>query len=119
MADRDRSVDLDGKQVGLIGNRSSAIQVLPVIQPKVAKLITFVRCPTWVYLTHRFEPHVYTEEERECFWMDLAAHLVYWKNQEDVMNDLFLMFFTGSAQQQTLFTHLVQAMNDKLGGWND
>jgi cation diffusion facilitator CzcD-associated flavoprotein CzcO len=31
----DRSVDLDGKKVALIGVGSSAVQVLPVIQPRV------------------------------------------------------------------------------------
>ncbi|KAG5725051.1 putative sterigmatocystin biosynthesis monooxygenase stcW [Termitomyces sp. T112] len=115
-ADWDRSVNLEGKRVGLIGNGSSGIQVLPAIQPKVAKLTTFVRRPTWVFPTQGFEQHVYSEKERELFRTDPAAHLAYRKRQENATNNIFSMFLVDSDQQKTLFAQLVQAMNDKLGG---
>jgi cation diffusion facilitator CzcD-associated flavoprotein CzcO len=47
-ANYDETVDLTGKHVGLIGNGSSGIQVLPAIQPIVSKVTTFIREPTWV-----------------------------------------------------------------------
>ncbi|KAG6877424.1 hypothetical protein C0993_007592 [Termitomyces sp. T159_Od127] len=115
-ADWDRSVNLEGKRVGLIGNGSSGIQVLPAIQPKVAKLITFVRRPTWVFPTQGFEQHVYSEEELELFRTDPAAHLAYRKKQETATNNIFPMFIAHSAQQQAMHAQLVGAMNDKLAG---
>lgn len=47
-ANWDDNVQLEGKHVGLIGNGSSGIQVLPTIQPKVSHITTFIREPTWV-----------------------------------------------------------------------
>ncbi|KAG6878270.1 hypothetical protein C0992_008328 [Termitomyces sp. T32_za158] len=115
-ADYDRSISLEGKRVGLIGNGSSGIQVLPAIQPKVAKLITFIRRPTWVFPTQGFEQHVYDKEELELFRTDHAAHLAYRKKQEERTNGIFPMFMANSAQQQDIFAQLVQTMNDKLTG---
>jgi cation diffusion facilitator CzcD-associated flavoprotein CzcO len=40
--------DLTGKRVAVIGSGASAIQFLPAIQPKVKKLISFQRTPSWV-----------------------------------------------------------------------
>lgn len=41
-------LELEGKTVGLIGNGSSGIQILPAIKDKVGKLVTFIREATWV-----------------------------------------------------------------------
>ena len=41
-------VDLTGKRVAVIGSGASAIQFVPKIQPKVAKLVLFQRTPQWV-----------------------------------------------------------------------
>ncbi|MEZ0066272.1 cation diffusion facilitator CzcD-associated flavoprotein CzcO [Streptacidiphilus sp. MAP12-20] len=40
--------DLTGKRVAVIGTGASAIQIVPVIQPKVGKLVLFQRTPPWV-----------------------------------------------------------------------
>ncbi|UPK92003.1 hypothetical protein LCI18_002938 [Fusarium solani-melongenae] len=45
----DESVDLRNKRVGVIGNGSSAIQIVPAIQPlEGIKVWNFARSPTWV-----------------------------------------------------------------------
>ncbi|KAH6985392.1 hypothetical protein EDB80DRAFT_821927 [Ilyonectria destructans] len=45
----DESYDLRNKRVGVIGNGSSAIQIVPAIQPlEGLKLWTFARSPTWI-----------------------------------------------------------------------
>ncbi len=44
----DHAADLTGKDVAVIGNGASAIQFVPEIQPKVAKLYTFQRTPAWI-----------------------------------------------------------------------
>lgn len=47
-AEWDHSDDLSGKRVALIGAGATAVQVVPEIQPKVAKLHLFQRTPPWV-----------------------------------------------------------------------
>jgi cation diffusion facilitator CzcD-associated flavoprotein CzcO len=47
-AEWDHSDDLTGKRVALLGSGASAVQVVPEIQPKVAKLHLFQRTPPWV-----------------------------------------------------------------------
>jgi len=44
----DGTAALDGKRVAIIGTGASAIQVIPAIQPRVAKLVVLQRTPAWV-----------------------------------------------------------------------
>ncbi|MEG3627234.1 flavin-containing monooxygenase [Streptomyces poriticola] len=44
----DHDHDLTGKRVAVIGTGASAIQIVPSIQPKVARLTLFQRTPAWV-----------------------------------------------------------------------
>ncbi|HEY8679837.1 MAG TPA: NAD(P)/FAD-dependent oxidoreductase [Candidatus Dormibacteraeota bacterium] len=48
----DHEVDLSGKRVAVIGTGASAIQLVPHLQPEVARLHLFQRTPPWV-LPHR------------------------------------------------------------------
>lgn len=47
-ADYDASYDIDGKEVAVIGGGSSAIQVVPNIQPKVKKIDHYMRSKMWI-----------------------------------------------------------------------
>lgn len=58
----DHTYDLNGKKVAVIGTGASAIQIVPAIQPKVAKLSLFQRTPPWI-LPRR--DRAITESERE------------------------------------------------------
>lgn len=40
--------DWQNKRVGVIGVGSSAIQIVPALQPRVAKIVNFVRGKTWI-----------------------------------------------------------------------
>ncbi|MGF1430674.1 flavin-containing monooxygenase [Kitasatospora sp. LaBMicrA B282] len=44
----DHELDLTGKRVAVIGTGASAVQIVPSIQPKVARLALFQRTPGWV-----------------------------------------------------------------------
>ncbi len=44
----DHGFDFAGKRVAVVGTGASAIQIVPQIQPKVAKLVLFQRTPAWV-----------------------------------------------------------------------
>ncbi|HEV2034167.1 MAG TPA: NAD(P)/FAD-dependent oxidoreductase [Candidatus Dormibacteraeota bacterium] len=48
----DHDIDLTGKRVAVVGTGASAIQLVPRIQPQVARLYLFQRTPPWV-LPHR------------------------------------------------------------------
>ncbi|MFD8614495.1 flavin-containing monooxygenase [Streptomyces sp. NPDC059631] len=44
----DHGYDLAGKRVAMVGTGASAIQIVPSIQPEVARLTLFQRTPPWV-----------------------------------------------------------------------
>src|SRR6202000_2331377 len=44
----DHGYDLTGKRVAVIGTGASAVQFIPEIAPKVARLHVFQRTPSWV-----------------------------------------------------------------------
>jgi cation diffusion facilitator CzcD-associated flavoprotein CzcO len=48
----DHDYDLTGRRVAVIGTGASAIQFVPEIQPKVAKLHLFQRTPPWIIPRH-------------------------------------------------------------------
>lgn len=44
----DDGVVLDGKKVAVVGGGSSAVQIIPSIQPQVQRLYAFLRSPVWI-----------------------------------------------------------------------
>ncbi|HEX2191311.1 MAG TPA: NAD(P)/FAD-dependent oxidoreductase, partial [Longimicrobiaceae bacterium] len=44
----DHGFDLDGKRVAVVGTGASAVQFVPEIQPRVARLHVFQRTPPWI-----------------------------------------------------------------------
>lgn len=44
----DTKYDLTDKTVAVVGGGSSAVQIIPAIQPKVKKLVPFLRSPVWI-----------------------------------------------------------------------
>jgi len=76
-----KDVSLDGKRVGVIGTGASAVQVVPSIVDKVAKLSVFQRTPGWV-LPKR--DRAFSAEERQRFakrpWLQTwMRRLLYWQ----------------------------------------
>jgi len=74
-ADWQDEYSLDGKTVALVGNGSSAIQILPQLVPIVKHVTNFARASTWITERHTATGyddanHVYTEEERDRFRKD-------------------------------------------------
>lgn len=86
----DTSYEWAGKKIAVIGNGSSGIQVVPALQPKAAKLINYIRNPTWVSVNlcpditkdgmgTNFE---YTNEEKGLYRNDPQKYLEYRKRIE-------------------------------------
>ena len=102
-AEWDHDYDLSGKTVASIGNGCSAIQYVPKIAPKVAKLYVFQRTPTWIM--PRFD-RAYTAVERWAFkhlpgWKRLYRYYVYWRNE---------YYGLGIIGKHPFFTNLLQKL---------
>ncbi|PGH26446.1 hypothetical protein AJ80_01944 [Polytolypa hystricis UAMH7299] len=113
-ANWDENVQLEGKHVGLIGNGSSGIQVLPTIQPHVRQVTTFIREPTWVTPVQGLEQHVYSPEERRDFAEKPGALLKYRKEVESGMNSQFAIFLKGTQTNNDTHDYMMGKMKEKL-----
>ncbi|KAF2801811.1 FAD/NAD(P)-binding domain-containing protein [Mytilinidion resinicola] len=112
----DESIDLAGKTVGLIGNGSSGIQILPAIYPKVKSVTTFLRSPTWVAPIQGLDQHVYTKEELDDFANRPGHLLKQRKDIESTVNSIYPMFLNGSKMQETTKKRVGFQMRTRLAG---
>ncbi|KAF9888468.1 hypothetical protein FE257_008575 [Aspergillus nanangensis] len=113
-ANWDESINLEGKHVGLIGNGSSGIQVLPAIQPYVKKVTTFIREPTWVSPVPGLEQHVFTAEEKQTFANNPSHLNEYRKEIESGMNGQFSTFMRATQIQKDTKEYMTGQMKEKL-----
>lgn len=113
-ANWDDNVNLAGRHVGLIGNGSSGIQVLPTIQPKVDKVTTFIREPTWVSPVQGLEQHVFSDQERFEFATKPGVLLEYRRNVERSLNGLFGIFLKGTTTNNETEAYMKSQMQEKL-----
>ncbi|KAJ0413944.1 hypothetical protein BJY00DRAFT_305957 [Aspergillus carlsbadensis] len=113
-ADWDDGIVLEGRHVGLIGNGSSAIQVLPAILPQVRKVTIFIREPTWVSPVKGLEQHTFTAEEKRAF-AENSAHLTeYRQGIESGMNGQWAIFLQHTEGQRSTREYMTQQMKEKL-----
>jgi cyclohexanone monooxygenase len=110
----DPNLDLKGMTVGLIGNGSSGIQILPAIKDQVKTLITFIREPTWVSPPVGQGFKEYTTEDKARFAADPKYHLETRREIEANMNDKFGVFHTGSTEQIQTKAYMLSQMKAKL-----
>lgn len=88
-ADYDEKVSLEGKNVLLIGAGSSAIQILPAIQPVVNKVKIFIRSPTWVLPDISSEAGEYSQEQLTQFINHPEKVQSLRQENERTMNSIF------------------------------
>jgi cation diffusion facilitator CzcD-associated flavoprotein CzcO len=85
---RDNDYNWEGQKVAVIGNGSTGIQIVAAMQPKVSKLTTYVRGPTWISVNFCAEKakngknFAYSEEEKKTFRDDPKAHFQLRKELE-------------------------------------
>ncbi|KFZ00448.1 hypothetical protein V498_00072 [Pseudogymnoascus sp. VKM F-4517 (FW-2822)] len=113
-ANWDDTVSLDGKHVGLIGNGSSGIQVLPAIREKVSHVTTFIREPTWVSPVQGLEGHVYSPEELHDFATKPGTLTEYRKNIERGLNGQFGIFLKGAQPNVDTRKYMLEQMKEKI-----
>lgn len=110
----DPRLSLEGKHVGLIGNGSSGIQILPAIKNQVSHLTTFIREPTWVSPPIGQEYKVYTRDDHVKFATEPESHLKVRQEIEGTMNSMFRLFWADSDIQNMSKTHMLDSMRSKL-----
>jgi cation diffusion facilitator CzcD-associated flavoprotein CzcO len=113
-ANWDSTVNLSGKHVGLIGNGSSGIQVLPAIQPEVSKVTTFIREPTYVSPVQGLEQRTFTAQDISDFENKPGVLLKYRKEIETGLNGQFSLFLRNTKTQNDTRAYMVQQMKLKL-----
>lgn len=99
-ADYDTSISLEGKDVLLIGAGSSAVQILPAIQPIVKSVTIFIRSPTWLLPDISTEAGQFTAEEIERFLREPETVLALRQENERTMNSIFSMYLRDSILQK-------------------
>lgn len=87
---------------------------MPAIVPKVSKVTTFIREPTWVSPVAGLEQHVYTPEEREAFVKRPGFLTEYRRGIESGMNSQFPVFLRNSEGQKQTRAYMAEQMKDKL-----
>lgn len=93
---------------------SSGIQVLPTIQPKVKKVTTFIREPTWVSPVQGLEQHVFTDHEKVEFSSKPGVLTDYRKFVERGLNGQFGIFLKDSQTNNTTHAYMKSQMISKL-----
>ncbi|KAK7222547.1 hypothetical protein V2G26_010550 [Clonostachys chloroleuca] len=109
----DPSFDFKGKRVAVIGNGASGLQVVPNLQPHVARLDHYARNKTWIAGAYtgdnerKLEAQPIPLDLRDSFKDDADKYLAYRKGEEDQYWRRFDALFRNSdtnskAKQQYL-----------------
>ena len=85
----DNTLSLKGKIVGLIGNGSSAVQMLPLLKGVAKEVITFFRSPNWILPSVGAEQRRYTKEEVQRFAEDPESLTALRRRTEASLNSYF------------------------------
>jgi cation diffusion facilitator CzcD-associated flavoprotein CzcO len=108
----DHDHDLSGERVAVIGTGASAIQFVPEIQPKVAKLHVFQRTAPWV-IPHRNRPM--KRFERALYRLFPPAQLamragIYWARESFVLQ--FRHHAIGKLLERIPMMHMHKQIKD-------
>ncbi|KAL5050819.1 hypothetical protein BDW71DRAFT_203538 [Aspergillus fruticulosus] len=116
----DETLDWTNKRVAIIGNGSSAIQILPQMQRTASKLVTYIRSATWIAANFaaEFTPggknFRYTEEQKRKFRENPAELFRLRKTVEHGFNKQFLTFLRDSADQEAAYKGFKETMQKRL-----
>lgn len=117
--------DFRGKHVAVIGNGSSAIQIVPQLVEDVAHLTNFVRRPTYITpglgsaIIDGQAQHIYSEEEKRKFREEPGALHEYRKKIQAGSNRSFDMFVKDSTAQKVGRQQTADMMKARLNNDDD
>ncbi|KAF2208808.1 hypothetical protein CERZMDRAFT_48524 [Cercospora zeae-maydis SCOH1-5] len=120
-ADWNTTFDPTGKRIGVIGNGSSAIQIIPQLVEKADHLSNFIRNST--YITPGLGSgaiggkvqYFFSEEEKRNFRENPEALKQYRKKIQAASNRAFDMFVKDSEAQRAARKATAAQMKEKLG----
>jgi cation diffusion facilitator CzcD-associated flavoprotein CzcO len=109
----DYNIDLHGKNVGVVGTGASAIQFVPQIAPKVAKLYLFQRTPPWIVPRIDFAFSEKAKRRFRRFWLARWGfrQYIFWRQEFRVLGFLGNQFVRGKATQIAT-RHLFRQVQD-------
>jgi cation diffusion facilitator CzcD-associated flavoprotein CzcO len=117
----DSTYDLTGKTVAVIGGGSSAVQIIPSIQPQVSKLVAFLRSPVWV-TTGFGAKHAgpggtnfeYSTEQIKHFNENPEEYVKYCRDIEGELNKRFNLMHLNSNDQKNSRELIAGMMKTKI-----
>ncbi|RBR16972.1 hypothetical protein FVER53590_05733 [Fusarium verticillioides] len=116
----DTSLDWSGKRVAIIGNGSSAVQVLPQMQPTTAKIVNYARSPLWISsaFASEFTPEgknfTYTDQEIQAFKDDEGMLFKLRHSIEHSFNKFFKVSLKDIPEQKQAFQFFKAKMEEAL-----
>lgn len=116
----DETLDWTNKRVAIIGNGSSAIQILPQMQSSAAHITTYVRSATWIAANFaaEFTPDgnnfTYSEKQKKGFREDPEVLFRLRKTVEHGFNKQFLTFLRDSPEQGAAYQGFKETMEKRL-----
>lgn len=118
----DDTYDLTGKRVAVIGGGSSAVQIIPSVQPKVGKLTAFLRSPVWIttgfgakYAGPGGTNFAYTEEQIKDFNEKPEEYTKYCRGVEGELNKRFTLMHMKAKDQKNSRELIASIMSEQLG----
>ncbi|KAF2971586.1 hypothetical protein GQX73_g1922 [Xylaria multiplex] len=99
-ADYDTSINLSDRNVVIVGAGSSAVQILPAIQPIVKSVTIFIRSPSWVLPDISTEAGQISTKQMEEFIREPEVLLRLRQENERTMNSIFSLYIKDSKLQQ-------------------
>ncbi|KIW19410.1 hypothetical protein PV08_03705 [Exophiala spinifera] len=116
----DQLYDWTNKKVAVIGNGSSAIQLVPHLQKTAKQVVNYVRSPTWIaanFLEEYSEGgvQVYSEERKKQFREDPSSLFELRKKMEHGFNGLFRAMLMGTSEQKAMAKTYRDIMESRLG----
>lgn len=117
----DADYDLTNKRVAVIGGGSSAVQLIPSIQPKVKKLTAFLRSPAWIttgfgakYAAKDGTNFEYSKEQRKEFQESPGSYAKYCRDVEGELNKRFSLMHTQDKDQLDARSSTTDMMTEQL-----
>jgi cation diffusion facilitator CzcD-associated flavoprotein CzcO len=117
-----RDANVVGKDVALIGNGSTGVQILPAILDQVKSVKVYIRSRTWVTagFAQKFAgPNgtnvIFTEEQKMAWENNPEEYLKYRKAVESELNSRFRLYLKYSQEQTEARKFSIGQMTEKLG----
>jgi cation diffusion facilitator CzcD-associated flavoprotein CzcO len=118
-----KKTSFDGKRVGVIGNGSSAIQIVPELGKVASQLPNIVRSATWISAPFVEDLSgapgtnpLYTDEQKEFFRKNPQEHIKYRHDLAGAFNHFYEALIEGSPANKEAEKRTKALMKDRLTG---